>query len=214
MTAPVTKCIFCSSPKITNEHIFSHCTHKYMGPRRHGRAASHVGNVDLDRDERRLAKLAGQVRDWQVKCVCGGDHTTCNNGWMRSIENRARPALIPLILGKATTLQTEDQAVIATWAVLKVMVAEYDRNAHVATHWTHRQWIKKRHSVPAGWGVWIGHFKRTHWRPEWISSWFLAQSQRMIARYGRRTRVSFYNGSSVTQIIGDLFIQVIHFPLP
>jgi hypothetical protein len=184
-----------------------------MGPRRLGRATSHIGNVLIDKDNRRLAKLPGQVRDWKIKCVCGGDHTTCNNGWMRSIEDQAKPILAPLILGSAATLTTHDQAVIATWAVLKVMVAEYDRNFHVSTHWTHRRWIKDHKSVPRGWGVWIGHFQRTNWKPEWISSAFLLQTPRMIDRYGIRMP-TFYNGSAVTQVIGNLFIQVIHFPMP
>lgn len=184
-----------------------------MGPRRHGRATSHVGSVAPDRDDRCLAKLTGQVRDWKVKCVCGGNHTTCNNGWMRSIEDRARPALIPLILGRSAMVSTADQAIIATWAVLKVMVAEFDRNGHMTTHWTHRQWMRNHQSVPRGWGVWIGHFQRTHWRPEWISSTFLIQSRRVLARYGLRSP-TFYNGSAVTQVIGNLFIHVIHFPMP
>jgi hypothetical protein len=214
MTTPVTKCVFCGSPNITKEHIFSRWTHKYMAPRKAGRVTSQIGTLFPDRDERRLVKLRGQVRDWQIKCVCGGLHSTCNNGWMRGIEDNARPTIIPLILGKSTRLSDKAQAIIATWAVLKTMVAEYDGAAHVTTHWTHRSMMRNRQLPPSkGWGVWIGHYQRVNWMPEWSSSAFLIQSRRMVARYGIRNP-TFFNGSSVTQVIGHLFIQVIHFPMP
>jgi hypothetical protein len=212
MTAP-TKCIFCGSPNITKEHIFSRWTHKHMGARKRGRAISHTGTVYLDKDNRRLAKLPGAVRDWQVKCVCGGTHLTCNGGWMKSIEDRVKPILTPLILGQAATVFPEDQAIIATWAVLKVVVAEHDQNSHVTTHWTQRRWLRDRKSAPKGWGVWIGHFQRKHWKPEWISTVFLIQTPRRLARYGLRLP-TFYNASATTQVIGNLFIQVVHFPPP
>jgi hypothetical protein len=214
MTTPVTKCIFCGSPDITREHIFSRWTHKFMAPRKTGRVTSQIGTLFPDKDERRLVKLRGQVRDWQVKCVCGGLHSTCNNGWMRGIEDSARPIIIPLILGKPTRLSDKAQAIIATWAVLKTMVAEYDRAGHVTTHWTHRRMMRNHHLPPSkGWGVWIGHYQRVNWMPEWSSSAFLIQSRHRVARYGIRNP-TFFNGSSVTQVIGHLFIQVIHFPMP
>jgi len=214
MTAPTKKCIFCGSPNLTKEHIFSRWTHRYMPPRAKGRVLSQVGTLYPDKDARRLVKLPGQVRDWQIKCVCGGNDSTCNNGWMRKIEDRAKPILVPLIQGKPTRLSEEAQATIASWAVLKTMVAEYDVNGQVTTHWTHRRMIRDRQLPPSkGWGVWIGYYQRVNWRPQWSSSAFLVQSRRMVARYGIRTPTHF-NGNSTTQVIGNLFIQVIHFPMP
>jgi hypothetical protein len=185
-----------------------------MESRRKGRVTSQTGMLYANRDERVLVKLPGQVRDWQVRCVCGGTHLTCNGGWMRSIEDRAKPILTPLIRGKKGSLSPQDQTMIATWAILKVMVAEHDKRGHVTIHWTHRRWMMKRKSPPGrGWGVWIGHYQRANWKPEWSSCAFLIQSRKMVARYGIR-EPTFFNGSSVTQVVGNLFIQVIHFPMP
>jgi hypothetical protein len=30
------------------------------------------------------SKCCQQMLDWQVKCVCGGTHKTCNASWMRA----------------------------------------------------------------------------------------------------------------------------------
>jgi hypothetical protein len=215
MTDPVTRCIFCgASSSLTKEHVFSRWTHKYMAPRKPGRAISRVGTAYKDRDELHDARLRGQVRDWQIKCVCGGNHLTCNNGWMRDIEDQAKPILKKLIQGNQIDLNPREQRLIATWAVLKSMVSEYHHTSHVSTYWTQRRLMKNRKIPPAkDWTVWIGHFERTHWRPEWLSFPFFVPSKAVEARRGIRVP-TYYNASCTTQVIGKLFIQVIHFPVP
>jgi hypothetical protein len=113
--ARVTKCIFCGSPELTREHIFPRWTHRYLPPRQKGRATQTIGRVYPDREgDIKVIKLRGQMRDWKVECVCGGESNTCNNGWMREIENKSRPIIIPLIQGMDTRISPEDQEVIAT----------------------------------------------------------------------------------------------------
>ena len=50
---------------------------------------------------------------------------------MKKIEDQARPIMIPLIVGHESRIYPADQAIIATWAVLKSMVSDFDREAHV-----------------------------------------------------------------------------------
>ena len=88
-----------------------------------------------------VTKMPGQIRDWKVYCVCGGTHLTCNGGWMREIEDRARPILIPLIKGEEIRLSPADQSVIAAWAALKAIVGEYDERMPVTVHHTHRKYL-------------------------------------------------------------------------
>jgi hypothetical protein len=187
MAAPIAKCIFCGSPDLTKEHIFPRWSHKYMAPRKRGRVISQVGTIYHDRDERRLVKLPGQVRDWRVKCVCGGTHLTCNGGWMRRIEDMAKPILVPLIQGKQRHLSASDQIIVATWAVLKAMISEYHPTSQVSTHWTQRRLIETKGVPPTnGWSVWIGNYKRKHWRPEWLSFPFFVLSNKVLNRRGKR----------------------------
>jgi hypothetical protein len=215
MTAKADKCIFCGiAGPLTKEHVFPRWSHQYLGPRQTGRVISRVGTLYYDRDETRDARLPGQLRDWQVKCVCGGTHMTCNSGWMKEIEDKAKPILVPLIEGKRSLLSLDDQITIATWAVLKSIVSEYHLTSKVSTHWAQRRLMKHRKQPPAnGWRVWIGHFARKHWKPEWISNSFFVASKAIQSRRGLR-EPTYFNASSTTQVIGKLFIQVIHLPGP
>ena len=185
-----------------------------MLPRAKGKVLSFRGIEYPDRAESRIVKMPGQLRDWQIKCVCGGTHLTCNGGWMKRIEDRARPILIPLITGRSTRLSHTDQIIIASWAALKAMVSEYDLGGHVTTHHTQRKRMKIRQLPPEnGWGIWIGHYERVGWKPEWISHPLLIlPHERMMKRSSREA--TYFNSHVSTQVIGKLFIQIIRTPDP
>jgi hypothetical protein len=206
---PDTKaCIFCSRRDTTREHIFSQWTHKHMLPRGTGRADSILAIALPDRTEYVQTKMRGEMRDWQIKCVCGGDKTSCNNGWMRTLDEAADPILTPLILGRETRLSEADQRIIAAWAVLKVMVADHKR-----VHHAQRKQFKRTHRPPAGWTVWIGHFERTAMKFEWMSRPFPVLREAVLAR--RKSKVTLAaNANATTQIIKHLFIHVAHTPNP
>lgn len=185
-----------------------------MAPRKRGRIISQVGTLYRDRDERYEAKLPGQVRDWQVKCVCGGTHLTCNGGWMRDIENEAKPILLPLIKGTITQLPERQQVIIATWGVLKSIVSEYHGTSQISTHWTQRKVVKTHgHPPTKHWAVWIGNYERENWRLEWASSAFFVPSKAVQLKRGIR-EPTYYNACTTTQVIGKLFIQIVHIPTP
>jgi hypothetical protein len=115
-------CIFCGRTPTTKEHIFSEWIHKHLGQRGHNVAYKRISVQHLDRsDFIRDIRFPGQIRDWQIKCVCGNDPKSCNNGWMRQLEEAADPVMTPLILGQSATLSPEDQKIIASWAVLKAV---------------------------------------------------------------------------------------------
>ncbi len=213
---PITKCIFCGSPNLTREHVFSRWTHKFLEPRQKARALGHIGRQypDPSRSHAEIVKLPGQVRDWKVTCVCGGTHLTCNNGWMRRIEDSARPILIPLINGDDTRVYPQDQAIIAAWAVLKAIVGEYDGRYVTNVHYKQRKYLMD-HGLPPekGWGVWIGCFIRRNWVGEWMSCPFLLLPDHITNRLPNREATHF-NSCASTQVINKLFIHVIHTPNP
>ncbi|MGB8839623.1 MAG: hypothetical protein WCC64_00995 [Aliidongia sp.] len=203
------KCIFCGSKDVTNEHIFSHWTHKLLPPREKGRVIAQVGTNYLGQQKTRLVKLPGQLQDWQIQCVCGGHRSTCNNGWMKRLEDAAKPILTPLIEGRRTRLLPEHQAIIAAWVSLKIMVSEHWRHGSITVHWTQRRSMMRRQIPPmAGWGIWIGHYERVNWKGGFISRPFFYPEASTPARIP-----PYYNGASTTMVIGKLFIQVIHGPV-
>jgi hypothetical protein len=188
-----------------------------MPPRANGRAKSVLGLKHLHGSEERVVKLPGQMRDWKVWCVCGGTHTSCNGGWMKRIEDAAKPIMTPLIQGKETRLQPHEQRIVATWAILKAMVSEYDtlrKDMPAIVHHAQRKYLM-RHSLPPkrGWGVWIGDFERKDWIPEWVSRPLLLLPENVAARRSSR-KATYFNSNSITQVVGKLLIVVIHSPMP
>lgn len=105
-------------------------------------------------------------------------------------------------------------AVIAAWAALKVMVAEFDEGNQPITHHMQRRYMRRHSLAPKkNWGVWIGHYNRIQWVPEWISLPFLVLPDRVAQRFPSRY-ATYFNGNATTQVINKLFIHVIHSPMP
>jgi len=154
------RCIFCGASPTTQEHVFSQWTQKYMLPRRAGKAASYIAVEYADKVESANLKMAGELRDWQIKCVCA----SCNNGWMSQLDTAAEPVMKPLILRKRERLSAKDCRIIATWSVLKSMVVH-----HRIVHHLRRKKLKTDCKPPKGWSVWIANSKRGKWKSEWLS---------------------------------------------
>jgi hypothetical protein len=210
-----TRCIFCGSPNLNWEHVFSRWTHKFLPPRTMKKyLVSHVDS-HIDRSDRVLIKRPGDIRDWQINCVC---ELACNNGWMRRIENQARPIMLSLIegtsilKGETIRLTPHDQKIIATWAVLKAMVSEFDPHGWVTTHHTQRKFLKRNLVPPDGWVVWIGPYLRVKWVPYFMSFPFLYDSPKQELRRGANVRATHFNSHITTQVVGKMFIHVIRSP--
>ena len=107
----------------------------------------------------------GTYEDRQIRCVC---ERTCNNGWMRkAVEDRARPILLPLIKGDLVRITPAQQELIATWATMKAMVAEWTICGNVTTNHMQRKRMMWRQLPPErNWGVWIGRFLTDTGKPE------------------------------------------------
>lgn len=167
-------------------------------------------SVELpDRSNYRTSKFTADPRDWKIKCVCG---TTCNNGWMRELEDDAEPFLTPLFSGHPIRLEPKAQELVATWAAMKAIVAEYEDPDEISTHYAHRKSLYENRRPPQeGWTVWIGYFPRQTWTPTYTLSPFLYLSaERRAKRKG--PLATYYNASITTRAIGNLFLQVAHAP--
>lgn len=188
-------CIFCRRTPTTHEHIFSEWTHEPMGPRETRNAKMFVSIQHVERtDFLDDLRLPGPLRDWQIKCVC---EKRCNNGWMREIENAAIPIMTPLIKGEPKTLSPHDQKVIATWAVLKAMVAH-----HPFISERKRKLFAAKKEPQADWFVWIANYPRQDGGPAWDSRPFAL---------GRQTgRSATPNCHASTQTLHRLFVHVVN----
>ena len=131
---------------------------------------------------------------------------------MNQIEKRARPSIEPLIKGLPIRVTERDQLQLATWLVLKTMVAELDDPARVTIHhMQRRRMFHKKIPPKGGWRIWIGHFDRVSWVPAYINNTFsiIPGSQPPGASH---MLVNRYNTQSVTYVFGKLFVHLIHSP--
>jgi hypothetical protein len=198
------KCIFCGSVAVTKEHVFSKRFHKYMDSPRAKRAVGLITALTSKKSEQVSFKLRGSMRDWQIKCVCGGDTSTCNNGWMRELDESMESVGKRLIRLPSNEeqfrLYERDQRIIATWAIMKVMVTH---NSMV--HHMQRRMLRRRQSPPDGWGVWIGHYIRGEdWLPEFSTTPFPLVRTPVVRR---KTRA---NSHATTMVFQHLFVHVIY----
>jgi hypothetical protein len=83
---------------------------------------------------------------------------------MGSLETKAKPILIPLLLGEATVLGQERQATLAAWICLKAMICECADLDDVASTQADREHLMRTLTPPGTWKIWIGQVNGRSWR--------------------------------------------------
>jgi hypothetical protein len=150
----IDNCIFCGGQPTNNEHIWPRWLRPYLPkPKR----KTHVSHATLhpDRSDVEFVSRGGDPHDWQVKCV----DERCNNGWMRTVEDRAKKIFIRLIGDHQTRITESDQLTLATWIAIKAIVADFAFSGHVISHHMQRRRLwKSRRPPDRKWRMWIGYY--------------------------------------------------------
>jgi hypothetical protein len=152
-------CIFCGAPgPLTLEHI----TSKWISEELKG------GNSSVryrhERGERAGVgwprAFVSQRIELAPRVVCGGARTTCNNGWMNDLETHMRSILPPMFRGQRTTLSAAQQHLIASWAMMKFMVAEHTAPSGDPRFFTQaeREEFCRGKNPPAGSFMWLADY--------------------------------------------------------
>jgi hypothetical protein len=139
----------------------------------------------------------------------------------RAIERRTQPILTSLIKGESIRITPQQQEIIAAWATMKAMVAEWNVRGHVTTSHMQRKRMMWRQLPPDhGWGVWIGRFvtdttkpEAQRYNPKWESHPFLLLPDK-VARARATKEATHFNSQAYTQVISQLFIHVFRSPMP
>lgn len=105
----------------SRQHVFPDWLERFFIPK------DHVGEpIDYHRKLKRRGEQM-HTEEWQdvpfnmkVKVLC----KPCNNEWCNALENAAQPLLIPIIGGNKLTLTAVDQATLATWATLLILMLQ------------------------------------------------------------------------------------------
>jgi hypothetical protein len=103
----------------------------------------------IDEDSRlRNRPLGANV----IRRVC----KSCNNGWMKDIQDEAIPALTPLMTGDWTKLVHEQCGIIVQWAVMtSINLDTSNPNRSVVTQLERTHFMTSK-SIPSSWLCFIG----------------------------------------------------------
>jgi len=202
-------CIFCgdSETSLTREHVRADWLKRYIPKNRVNYTAGRVSvnrpgipNVVSEK------KIGGDPLSRRVKCVC----EACNIGWMKHIQDAAKPIIVPMLKGGPATLQRKQQRVLAAWVAMSVMCSEFDKNSLQAISHEDRD-ILYRHKVPprVNWRIWIGrHDGPAAANSQWDHRALLILPAEKVADAATSDGRS-YNTQSTTYAVGELFVHAI-----
>lgn len=111
-----TECVFCHATGAdTKEDPWPIWMQKGLGIRAPRHQLDWVG-------PRQTFKDAQVIREWPGWNRIGGFCQKCNNEWMSRIEDKAKPILLSMLMGRKRVLTPVDQKRLAQWAYLKTLV--------------------------------------------------------------------------------------------
>jgi hypothetical protein len=196
-------CIFCRHPfsrtrKRSDEHIWP----RWM----HGMLPEKKGAQRLFDDEKLIDDHAyGQVlhKHFKPGVVC----EPCNNTWMSELEVATEPILRPLMLGEQTQLDRRSQTILATWACLKNMVAEFSHPASRATDETDLRRMYVSQLPPERATVWVGEHEGDLWTTRYIH-----RGMRIAHGPIRPNEDPPCNGQATTFAVGRIVLHILTLP--
>jgi hypothetical protein len=179
------QCIFCTNPADSREHLWPDWVLQTLGHRK---------PIIRSIEERRLGKaFHGPVK---IKCVC----TSCNEGWMSTLEGEVRPYLGTMLHGITLTLTARQQETISRW-LLKIATVLEGASLRGRSHFyqqTHREELRLNSTIPLGTIAWIGQFAGTGLHVSGEDIWFTI---------GKDTRAA--DGCVTTFVVGKVIGQVL-----
>jgi hypothetical protein len=119
--------MYCGSSKneMTKEHVIANWTRKYLGRnvKAHGKMSVTIDNPGVPGEQvtSYVKKVDGDPRARQVRQVC----KICNGGWMKEMQDAAKPIALPIILGGRAVLSAVNQKTLVIWILMTVMTSEF-----------------------------------------------------------------------------------------
>jgi len=123
-----------------------------------------VVHSDQSKNTARVKRRTGDFHAQKLRIAC----RSCNTGWMSRLQTKAKPHLVPMLVGKNTSLYRAEQATLAAWATMFVMTADYLDSEMASITPDDRTWFKENQRPPAHWRIWIGKYERPATKRRWI----------------------------------------------
>jgi hypothetical protein len=166
-----------------------------------------LGQHGEPRSQSVSTRAGGPLRS-TVPVVCA----PCNSGWLSRIQNTSKSYLIPLIEGRRDQVIGPDaQTALATWATMatitgenilrsptSIAVPQSDRNAFMDT------------AMPLdGWSIWIGHYRRLHWKVSWVHACIPIVATDVIRKPEPHAGIDQPNTQWTTMVVGNLYLHIV-----
>lgn len=140
-------CMFCHKKDLTREDAWPLWLMKRF-------PTSRTSYMDAERGGQKLGSWHMAEPKLPVKWICA----TCNNGWMSSLENKAKPVLESILDDKLKIIDSSCQSTLALWAVKTAMVLEcLSPNRTMFYSDDERQLMRATQSLPPRTSVWIAN---------------------------------------------------------
>jgi hypothetical protein len=197
------RCIFCRGTGLTKEHVWADWLKGYI-PKDMTDYSSLSATVHETHAEFGHQKHGGDLRSRTLRVVC----KSCNNGWMSQLQQRAKPYLLPLILGDVTAFDARAQEILSAWVAMFVMVAEHFDRYKVVSSQKERRFLWKNQKTPSNWKIWIGDFQKKNWKG--LLARFCVPISSKKHRIKRMdNRLPRPNTQAVTFVVGRLYVHVV-----
>lgn len=196
-------CLFCGGSPLTEEHVYGKWLRREIPKNEPNhkrlRVIQHTSRADF-----KVKTQGGDGRTLKLKIAC----KTCNTGWMKDFQDEAIGVIKPMALGKSLVLDGPKQLIIANWATMVTMTAEYADRSTVSISQAERTFFYKNKFPPDTFRVWIGRLPVGLWKPArvHIPMSILEQDKPSDGA------LSNLNTQESTHVIGELFIHVLSSP--
>jgi hypothetical protein len=203
MARPQRFCIFCGKAGLTHEHVWADWLKKFI-PKDMVEHDSLFAIVHTTHSEPRRKKRAGDLRSRRLRVVC----KSCNSGWMSRLQEKAKPCLLPLVLGEVTAFDVDTQSILTAWIAMFVMVAEYFNPATVTSTQEQRSFLMHSGKAPTeNWKIWIGDFERVNWKGQLVH-FTVPISSPLHRPETMDNGLPRPNTQTMTFVVGRLFVHV------
>ena len=194
-------CIFCGRTDMSREHVWADWLRNYI-PKNMSCYSSLLAVAYPTHTEFKKQKISGDIQGRKLRVVC---EQHCNNGWMSRLQERAKPYVLPLVLGEATALGAAAQGIVAAWIAMTITVAEYFDPSKAAVSPTQRRYLCRNQAVPPNWKIWIGHYVRGNWRAHLVHHPLpISSAQHRIRRIDSGSPQP--NTQTTAFVVGQLYI--------
>lgn len=155
------KCVFCGQGGLTRSHIWPEWSQKIVP------SIANFYELVVGEPMQTFEQFTpgpdffsktkpGSAAKRQPRNTC----LSCNGGWMREIEEAAKPTVADLMLGRNIILSTMNQRFLAAFLCLVSMRIELSSNMR-AIPASDLEFLKLRREPPINWWICIAHYQET-----------------------------------------------------